>query len=319
MEFLQSDWGWTVILDLFLGGFGGAVVAITALTRLVGKEAFPKTVKFGAWISAICIAIGVVCLLADVGQPLRAMLMPVSFSHFTSWMTFGAWFMFCALLFSGLFALSATPQVTDKLGKGIQAKLDLLQKIFAVLGLVFGIAVVIYTGFLVCSAPGIPFWNTVLVPLTFTPLSLLAGATAVHFLVSKLEAEVEGAVSAAALLRVLRLGIVALAVLSGIAVAVFLGSALGASETAASCAASVIGGPWAVVFWLFVVVVGMVAPAALALAQFITKKVCWKAALVILVCAVLGGLAWRMVVVALGSHAALAIAVVPQALMGITL
>ncbi len=320
MEFLQSDWGWTVILDLFLGGLGGAALAITGLMRVMGKQAFPKTVKFGAWIGTACLAIGVLCLLADVGQPLRAMLMPISFSHFTSWMTFGAWFMFCAVVFAGLFALSSTPQVTDKLGEGIRSKLDLLQKIFAIGGIVFGIAVVVYTGFLVCSAPGIPFWNTVLVPLGFAPLSLLAGAATVHFLASKFEGAVDEQPKVVATsLMALRVGIIVFAVLSGIALAVFLGDAVAQGGTAATCSAAVSGGGWAAVFYVAVVVIGLAAPAVLAAMQLATKKTCWKIALAILVCVVIGGLAWRMILISQGAHEALAPPVVPQAFIDYTI
>ena len=248
MEFLQSDWGWTVILDLFFGGLGGAALAITGLMRLMGKQAFPKTVKFGAWIGTGCLAVGVLCLLADVGQPLRAMLMPISFSHFTSWMTFGAWFMFCAVVFAGMFALASTSQVTNKLGEGIRSKLDALQKVFAVGGIVFGLAVVVYTGFLVCSAPGIPFWSTVLVPLGFAPLSLLAGSATVYFLVSKFEGCADGEPKAVAVaLKALCVAIIAFAVLSVIALAVFLGDAVAQGGTAATCSAAVSGGGWAAV------------------------------------------------------------------------
>lgn len=320
MEFMQSDWGWTVILDLFLGGLGGASLAITALMRLIGRQAFPKTVKFGAWIGTGCLAIGVLCLLADVGQPLRAMLMPISFSHFTSWMAFGAWFMFCAVVFAGLFALSSTPQVGAKLGEGVRAKLDVLQKVFAAGGLVFGLAVVVYTGFLVCSAPGIPFWNTVLVPLGFAPLSLLAGAATVHFLVSKFEgAEDERPRAVGVALLALRIAVIAFAVLSGIALAVFLSNATALGGTAAACSAAVTVGGWAAVFWALVMVVGLAIPAVLALMQLVTKKTCWKAALVLLACVVVGGIVWRMVLIALGAHEALPAPVVPQAFLDFSL
>ena len=96
MGFMQSDWEVTVGDRPVHGRRGsGASWRCPGSCGLIGKDRYRREAACGAWIGFGCIVVGLLCLLADVGQPLRAMLLPVSFSHFTSWMAFGAWFMFC--------------------------------------------------------------------------------------------------------------------------------------------------------------------------------------------------------------------------------
>lgn len=348
MEFLQTEWGWTVILDLFFGGMGAAALAVSGVIRLCTRNKLHATVCCGAWIATGCLAAGVLCLLADVGQPLRAMLLPVSFSHATSWMTFGAWFMLCGVVFALLLALSETRRLTKRLGStggqgrdaahgGSEAShqsaapgaaydaaaahtaqpawLEPAQMVFAVGGVLFGCAVTVYTGFLLSSTAFIPFWNTALLPCTFVTLSFLAGCTAVHL---ALETQERGNDAAAPCALALRVGIMACAVASGVALWLFLSQGFIAGEGAAQAASAVVGGAWAVVFWLCVAVIGVAAPAAGALVQTITHGRCWKVATGMLCAAVIGGIAWRVIVIALGAHAALYSPAAPQMFQGVT-
>ena len=342
MEFLQTEWGWTVILDLFLGGMGAAALVVSAIVRLCTRDRLRKTAACGAWIASGCLAVGVICLLADVGQPLRAMLMPVSFSHPTSWMTFGAWFMFFRVVFAVLFALSETRRVTTRLGGAHGSAADAskqsaapgaaydaaaaahvagpswlapLQVAFAIGGIAFGAAITVYTGFLLSSASGIPFWDTALLPCTFVALSFLAGCTAVHL---ALEAQERGNEAATPCTLALRVAVLVFAAASAVTLWLFLNQGMITGETAADAAAAVTGGAWAPLFWGGVAVVGVALPAVGALAQLITRKRCWKIATAMLLCAVIGGLIWRAIVIGLGAHAALYSPAVPQMFQGVT-
>ena len=137
---------------------------------LIGKDRYRREAACGSWIGFGCIVVGLLCLLADVGQPLRAMLLPVSFSHFTSWMAFGAWFMFCALIASFVLAVSTTDRAAAlvmRVWPGFGLARQAFARVVSVLGIAAGFMVTVYTGFLISSATGVPFWSTLLLPAGF--------------------------------------------------------------------------------------------------------------------------------------------------------
>lgn len=175
---LQSEWGATVVLDLFLSGFGGCLFAASALLLLVAGDAHQRSVRVASWISFASVLAGVLCLLADVGQPLRAMVMPLSFSNFGSWMPRGAWSLAIALLVFLLFALSFESKVTDHIGSDVAKRARVLHSArigLGVVGIIAGLFVTLYTGFLLKDSVNIPFWDTPFLPATFVCSSLAAG------------------------------------------------------------------------------------------------------------------------------------------------
>jgi formate-dependent nitrite reductase membrane component NrfD len=70
---MQREWGWWIAIYLFLGGIGGGGYTIGAANRLVGEGAEASTM-FGLWIGFPALAIGSICLLADLGSPPRVFL-----------------------------------------------------------------------------------------------------------------------------------------------------------------------------------------------------------------------------------------------------
>lgn len=179
---LQSDWGWTVVIDLFMSGFGGCLFVATAIGFLLAKDSFAKVARVGAWVSFSAVLVGVLFLLMDVGQPLRAMWMFGSFVNFESWMPRGAWSLAASMLVFLLFALSFDKRIVSRIGKTTDEGtlsggwLAVARKACAIIGLALGLFVTTYTGFLLKGSMNIPFWNTVNLPLSFVFLSLSAGA-----------------------------------------------------------------------------------------------------------------------------------------------
>ena len=62
---LQSDWGWTVVIDLFMSGFGGCLFVATAIGFLLAKDSFAKVARVGAWVSFSAVLVGVLFLRRD--------------------------------------------------------------------------------------------------------------------------------------------------------------------------------------------------------------------------------------------------------------
>ncbi len=187
---LQSDWGWTVVIDLFMSGFGGCLFVATAIGFLLVKDGFAKIARVGAWAAFIAVLVGVFFLLMDVGQPLRAMWMFGSFVNFGSWMPRGAWSLAMSMLVFLLFALSFDKRIVARMGTAsaegvpLSKRFAVAQKICAIIGIVLGLFVTTYTGFLLKGSMNIPFWDTVNLPLSFVFLSLGAGAAAMLVLLA---------------------------------------------------------------------------------------------------------------------------------------
>ena len=95
---LQSVWGWQPALYLFLGGMGAGAFIMAAILYLKDRERNARIVCVSMWAAAISLIVGLLLLLMELVTPVRGLLMWQSFSHFTSWMTYGAWGAFGAML-----------------------------------------------------------------------------------------------------------------------------------------------------------------------------------------------------------------------------
>ncbi len=162
---LQKDWGWLIATYLFLGGVGAGAYVIAAINGFAQAEV-PLSTTVGLWISWPAVLIGTVCLLADLGQPMKAVL--AGLKPGTSWIARGTWvitiFMVLAFLHTVLLLTGSPADVPSTL---------------PVLGIVFAIGTMAYTGILLGASKGIPFWRTGAVPVVFVVSALVTG----HFTV----------------------------------------------------------------------------------------------------------------------------------------
>ena len=168
---LQSVWGWQPALYLFLGGMGAGAFIMAAILYLKDKEHHGKIVCVSMWAAAISLVVGLLLLLMELVTPIRGLLMWQSFSHFTSWMTYGAWGAFGAIVAFGLSALLATPQVNAWLAEKLSwfgPRERSIRTVLAVIGMVLGAFVAFYTGMLLMASGSVPFWDTLLLPALFT-------------------------------------------------------------------------------------------------------------------------------------------------------
>lgn len=169
---LQLVWGWQPALYLFLGGLGAGAFVAAACLYLSGKLKSHRPLAIVSWASLGCLAVGLLLLLSELIFPLRGLMMWQSFSNFTSWMTVGAWLLFTALVFIFLAAVA----LTDPLAHAVKlAGKDGVLRVFFIVGGVLSLGVCVYTGILLMSAPGVPLWNTLLLPALFTVSALDTG------------------------------------------------------------------------------------------------------------------------------------------------
>ena len=158
------------------------------------------------------------------------------------------------------------------------------------------------------SAPGVPLWNTLLLPCLFTVSALDTGVALVEViaLANRKKAALSKETN-----RILEYAVVALVVLELAVLALLLVSMAGSpvqesheAAVAAQSAALIIGGDLALPFWALVVLVGLVCPLAAALVALVGKSdkaqgaTLWGA-----LGAMIGGCALRFIIVMAGLHA----------------
>lgn len=301
---LQLVWGWQPALYLFLGGLGAGAFVVAACLYFFGKGDHRKSLGLVSWAAVACLAVGLLLLLTELIFPLRGLMMWRSFSHVTSWMTIGAWLLFATVIF----ILLAAVALTEPLAKAVKldGKESLLKVCFGVGG-VLSFGVCAYTGILLMNAPGVPLWNTLLLPCLFTVSALDTGVALNEIVVSAVEKE-----PTARFHKMTVLGTVVLVALEAVVVAALLGT-MGAgggyemtsyADAAAASAAALTGGVLAPWFWALFVGVGLAVPAVCAAISHFAKNV--KGATITYVGAaavLIGGCALRFLILLAGVHA----------------
>ena len=165
---LQKEWGPLIAIYLFLGGVGGGAYTIAAINSFLGKSMELST-TIGLWIGFPALLIGSIVLLIDLGNPGKFLLAGLKPS--TSWIARGFWIISLFMVFSFLHLVLHQFTEVSKTAAGIN--------ILAVLGIIFAILTVAYTGLLLGASKGIPFWRSGIVPAVFVISGLVTG----HFLI----------------------------------------------------------------------------------------------------------------------------------------
>lgn len=311
MEGLQDIWGWRPALYLFLGGMGaGAFIAAMVVYFREGDKA--RSTVFASVVAAVvCLAVGLLLLLSELITPLRGMMMWQSFSNFGSWMTFGAWIVFAAVVVFAIEALvvwEKTATAMAKRSKGFEGQAPKLARVLGAIGCVLGFCVAVYTGILLMSAPGVPLWNTLLLPCLFTVSALDTGVALVEVVAfaNRKKAPLTKETS-----RILQYCVVVLVVLELVVLAMLLVSMGGASVEESPAAAVAVqsaelitSGVLAFPFWALVIVLGLVCPLVVALIALVGKsEKAHNATFFGALGAMIGGCALRFIIVMAGLHA----------------
>jgi len=163
---LQTEWGWLIAVYLFLGGVGGGAYTIAAINSFLG-ESMGLSTTVGLWIGFPALLIGSLFLIADLGSPSRAVL--AAMKPRTSWIARGTLIISIFMILS--FVHLVLHQFTAITGSIIN--------IIAVLGIVFAIGTMAYTGILLGASKGIPFWRTGVVPVVFVVSATVTGHFAI--------------------------------------------------------------------------------------------------------------------------------------------
>lgn len=325
MSEMQSIWGWEPALYLFLGGLGAGTFVAAAVLFLVTGRRMKKTFAVASWTSLVFLGGGLLLLIMELEVPVRGLMMWQSFSHFTSWMTIGAWLVFSSLVVFGLTGLGATERIwklVDGKVEVLAQRRSLLLKVLAICGIVLGLGVAVYTGLLLMTAPGVPLWNTPLLPCLFTVSALDTGVAALVVILAFTK-EAKHDIGRRLESVVIVLVLIEVVVLAAFSFDMFLGNPLalngvgvgdevslyaqaGAyafSSGAVQSVSELFFGRFSLVFWVVFVVLGLAVPLIAAVCGIrSTSKSVASVGLIGAGCALVGGCALRFLVLGAGAH-----------------
>ena len=312
MAELQMVWNWQPALYLFLGGMGAGAFIMAAVLHFYDRDHNERTISIATWASAISLGLGLLLLLLELTNPLRGLLLWQSFSNGSSWMTFGAWIVFAALIVFGLMALLYTKKLVVALTKKWEkfAKIRVrICFILAVVGIVLGLIVALYTGILLMSAPGIPLWNTFWLPCLFAVSALDTGLALVEIISIASDRKHAASPKANKAHKLFKRCVVVLVIIELAVLAVFLSSfistgATGAQAiTGAASAAMLVSGTLSPFFWVLVVGLGLVLPLIAALIGLVMRTKSPASLAVVGASGVLlGGCTLRFLILMAGLH-----------------
>lgn len=283
----HHEWGWMVVVYLFLGGLGAGSMVLSGVAHLTRRQRYEGIARAGALLAPVLVGAGSGLLIFDLGQPLRfwrlfATLNPVSP------MSIGSWLLMLFSLVAGVYALLYLPPAwleavaartkrgaaslrklaawnrTPEDGDGrltfpdSPARVAGLRSLLALVGAPLGLGVGIYTGVLLGAIPARPFWNTPMVAQLFL-FSALSTASALLLLVAPRMRRAAGRERELERLALVRADLVFIFLELFIVIPFIVHGKLSVLS-AKEALGMVMGGPYTEVFWGGVVALGILLP-----------------------------------------------------------
>lgn len=168
-----AHWGWTIALFLWLVGLSGMGMFINHWLRE----------RRLTWLCAFSAVAGTLFVMSHLTRilnlPAAAIhsLLSMSF-NFSSWMFIGI----CLLVVQCVLTLFASLVLGGVLFRGGRSMRLVESRAFTGLAAATGVAVTLYSAFLLTQAVGIPFWNTAMIPVLWLLSGLASALGAVEIL-----------------------------------------------------------------------------------------------------------------------------------------
>lgn len=289
-----SAWGWEIPVYLFLGGLVAGMMIISGYFLFSGNYKENNcSCYYLPRVSFILLSLGMLALFLDLEHKLYVWRLYTTF-EVTSPMSWGSWILvlvYPVLIVNMLMRIpeniSAKYSIIKNFSEKINASPALVKNI-GVLNMILGGLLGIYTGILLSSLGARPLWNTSILWLLFL-ISGLSGAAAFVHLIAKNVKERELLAKADNGFLIIELFVIMLMIIG------FLTS----SQVAINAVSLILTGPFAAVFWVFVIGIGIVIPLIIQLLA-LNHKINHTAVAPILV--IIGGLILRFVIVSAGQY-----------------
>ena len=251
-------WEWQIPAYLFLGGVVAGILFFAGLFVINGKgKEYPTAVKLAPFLAPILLVVGLLFLFMDLKHKLYFWQLYTTI-RLQSPMSWGAWVLmaitplsmvWCTMYIKELLPNFKWPyKFMDEAVEWITNYKVALAWAMVVLALILGM----YTGILFSAFNARPLWNTsILGPLFLT--SGLSGGAAVIVLLSKNPSERHFFAKIDLLLIAIELFLIIH----------YLMGLLASSQVQIDAANLFLGGEFTALFWIFVIMIGLVIPAAL--------------------------------------------------------
>jgi formate-dependent nitrite reductase membrane component NrfD len=300
----SADWPLLIDLYFFLGGIAGGAFVIATVAYLLDPDRYREVVRVGYYVAFLAILPGPLLLILDLGLPTRFLNMLMVSKSSTaigqdavtvgpfhlkpmSPMSVGAW---ALLVFSACAFLAALDTfIEQRGGRGVPG----LRLVAGIIGGVFGFFIAAYPGVLLGATARPLFVNAHWLGALFLAVGASTGGAAIALILS-----LRGAAARDAVGRVMQVTAFAL-VLQAVCLVLFAMAVKGSGSAAIGRALGVLlAGPYAVPFWLGVVLVGIVAPLVLHFGGSMKRAPAMAALVSILV--LIGGFLTKYVLIAAG-------------------
>lgn len=258
-------WEPPIALYLFLGGLAGGILFLSAIMNSFVIPGFTSIFAMPALVAFVCICIGLVFLLVDLGQP--GVFWRV-FNTAKSIIKWGAVFLviatFCSMFFVLAFIGDALPFLAP-LSNLFKPAADIL----LLVGGFFGLCIMMYTGIMLSTLKAHAFWATPALPVLFTVSALSTGCAAIVLSICGWPAAItiENLIASEIVVSILHTADIVLVVAEIIILMTMVLSFLGAGNvTAKKAARRWVRGSYAPAFWVGMVLCGLVIPFVLYIA-----------------------------------------------------
>ena len=160
--FHEPPLGILIAVYFYLTGLSAGSFILSTLAYGFGMEKYRPLGKVGVVLAVILLVLAPLCLIGDLGQPLRFWhLFP--FLNMTSVITWGT------------FLLTAYPVNCTIYGFFMFRGNKRLTRVFALIGIPLAVSVHGYTGFILALSKGRALWNTALMPIYFLVSAMVSG------------------------------------------------------------------------------------------------------------------------------------------------
>ena len=286
-------WGWEIPVYLFLGGWVAGSMILSGYLARQGRQPGDGCVcHVLPWLSLVLLSLGMGALFLDLEHRLYVWRMYLTLQP-ASPMSWGGWILilvYPVLLLGALASVAPDLLSRGPAVAGLAARLrsPVAAGRLGTVSIVAGVALGVYTGILLSSLGARPLWASAALGPLFLVSGLSTGAAFAHLIARNPDEQ-------AALLRADNVFLVVELVL----IALILIGLLTASAVHAHAAALLLGGPYAAVFWVLVVGLGILLPLAIQ-TLMASQRIPHTVIAPLLVIG--GGLALRFVIVSAGQY-----------------
>lgn len=173
-------WGLPVILYLFLAGVGAGAVTVSGSVLLRGGDysggSLFRMARYGALVGPVPVIVGTVLIIFELGRWDRALNLFKVIN--LSPMSIGSWFLGVFICTSLIYAIAFLPSFMPQWGKLTKQMAPVLH-LMAWVNVPMGIGVAVYTGIMLGAMPSRPLWNSPILALLFVVSALSTGVATI--------------------------------------------------------------------------------------------------------------------------------------------